>query len=150
MSSRFNNNAQLRYSPIEGECLTLYWAINKADYFLYGCDKLYVGTDHRPLLAFFRKDDPKPLDHISNKRLRKYVAEIGELRFSMFQIKGAKKYLADQGSRFLTGNAGNDKGDGSVKELVSTKKIGAAGAEIRANTVFSWCYLKMLNHAIQM
>ena len=53
MSSRFNNDAQSRYSPIEGKCLTLYWAINKCDYFLYGCDKLYVGTDHRPLLAFF-------------------------------------------------------------------------------------------------
>ena len=38
MSSRFNNDAQSRYSPIEGECLTLYWAINKCDYFLYGCD----------------------------------------------------------------------------------------------------------------
>ena len=49
MSSRFNNDAQSRYSPIEGECLTLYWAINKADHFLYGCDKLYVGTDHKPL-----------------------------------------------------------------------------------------------------
>ena len=122
MSSRFNNDAQSRYSPIEGECLTLYWAINKADYFLYGCDKLLVRTDHRPLLAFFRKYDPKPLDHISNKRLRKYVAEIGELRFSMFHIEGAKHFLADRGSRFPTGDAGNDKGDGSANELDSTKK----------------------------
>ena len=78
MSSRFNNDAQSRYSPIDGECLTLFWAINKCDYFLYGCDKLYVGTDHRPLLAFLRKVDPKPLDHITNKGLRKYVSEIGE------------------------------------------------------------------------
>ena len=90
MSSRFNTDAQSRYSPNEGECLTLYWAINKLDYFLYGCDILFVGTDHRPLLAFFRKDDPKHLDHISNKRLGKYVAEIGELRFSMFHIEGAR------------------------------------------------------------
>ena len=33
MSSRFNNDAQSRYSPIEGEALTMFWAINKADYF---------------------------------------------------------------------------------------------------------------------
>ena len=93
------------------------------------------------MLAFFRKEDPKPLDHISNKRLRKYVAEIGELRFTMFHIEGAKNYLADQGSRFPTGDAGNDKGDGSAGEVDSAdsaKKIGAAGAEIRANTVCSW------------
>ena len=138
MSSRFNNDAQSRYSPIEGECLTLFWAINKADFFIYGCDKLYIGTDHRPLLAFFRKEDPKPLDHISNKRLRKYVSEIGELRLTMFHIEGAKNYLADQGSRLPTGSAGNDKGDGGAGELDSAKVIGAAGAEIRANTVCSW------------
>ena len=28
MSSRFNNDSKSRYSPIEGECLTLFWAIN--------------------------------------------------------------------------------------------------------------------------
>ena len=39
------------------------------------------------------------------------MAEIGELRFTMFHIKGHKNYLADQGSRFPTGGAGNDKGD---------------------------------------
>ena len=47
MSSRFNNTAQRNYSPIEGECLTLFWAINKADFFIYGCPKLFIGTDHR-------------------------------------------------------------------------------------------------------
>ena len=96
MSSRFNNDAQNRYSPIEGECVTLFWGIHKTDYFIFGCDKLFVGTDRKPLLAFFRKEDPKPLDHISNKRLRKYVAEIGEVRFTIFHIEGARNYLADR------------------------------------------------------
>lgn len=86
MSSRFNNDAQSRYSPIEGEALTIYWALNKADYFIYGCDKLFIGTDHKPLVAFFRKEDPKPLDQIVNKCLRKYVSEINELRFTIFHI----------------------------------------------------------------
>ena len=45
MSSRFNNDAQSRYSAIAGEALTVYWAKDKADYFIY----------------FFR-DNPKPLD----------------------------------------------------------------------------------------
>ena len=31
MSFRFNNDAQSRYSPIEGDCMTLFWAINKCD-----------------------------------------------------------------------------------------------------------------------
>ena len=138
MSSRFNNDAQSKYSPIEGECMTLFWAINKCDYYIYGCDKLFVGTDHRPLLAFFRFEDPKPLDHISNKRLRRSVAEIGELRFTMFHIKGARNFLADRGSRFPTGSAGNDRGDCAAGEGDSAKIIGAAGAEIRANTGGMW------------
>ena len=88
MSSRFNNDAQSRYSPIEGEALSVYWATSKADYFIYGCDKLYIGVDHKPLLAFFRKVDPKPLDHIVNKHLIKYVSEINSLRFKIFHISG--------------------------------------------------------------
>ena len=135
MASRFNNDAQRRYSPIEGECLTLFWAIHKCDYFIYGCDKLFIGTDIWPLLAFFRKQDPKPLDHISNKRLRRYIAEIGELSFTMFHIEGAKNFLADRGSRLPTGSAGNDRGDGAAGDGDSAKVIGAAGTEIRANTV---------------
>ena len=56
----------------------------------------------------------------------------------MFHIDGAKNYLADQGSRLPSGRAGNDKGDGGAGEVDSAKVIGAAGAEIRANTVCSW------------
>ena len=40
MSSRFNNNLQSRYSPIEGEALTIFWTVNRVDYFIYRCDKL--------------------------------------------------------------------------------------------------------------
>ena len=57
---------------------------------MYGCDKLYIGTDHKPLVAFFRKVDPKPLDQIVNKPLQKYVSEINELRFTIFHISVLK------------------------------------------------------------
>ena len=128
-----------------------FWAIYKCDYFKYGCDKLFIGTDHRPRLAFFRLQDPKPLDQISNKRLRRYVAEIGELRFTMFHIEGARNFLADRGSRLPTGSAGNDRGDGTAGEGDSAKVIGAAGAEIQANTVCDsllMFYLGMIFHII--
>ena len=55
MSSHFNNDAQSRYSPIKGEALTIFWAVNKAVYFIDGCNKLKIGTDHKPLIAFFNK-----------------------------------------------------------------------------------------------
>ena len=67
------------------------------------------------------------------------MAEIcGELRFTMFHIEGCKNYLADQGSRFPTGGAVIDKGDGSAGEGDSAKIIGAAGAKIWENTACSW------------
>ena len=38
----------------------------------------------------------------------------------------------------MLSTAGNDKGDGGAGEVDSAKVIGAAVAEIRANTVCSW------------
>ena len=76
----------------------MYWATNKADYFIYGCDKLYIGVDHKPLLAFFRKVDTKPQDHIVNKRLRKYVSEMNALRFTIFHISGAHFFFCPTGA----------------------------------------------------
>ena len=56
----------------------------------------------------------------------------------MIHIKGAKNFLADQGSRLPTGSAGNDRGDGVAGDGDSAKVIGAEGAEIRANTGCEW------------
>ena len=69
--------------------------------FFKAFSKLYAGPDHEPLLAYFRKVDPKPLDHIVNKRLQKYVSEIRELRFSIFHIPGADNFLSDRALGFL-------------------------------------------------
>ena len=101
MSSRFNNDAQSRYSPIEGEALMGYWACCKTDYFIYSCDKLYIGLDHKPQLAFFRKVDPKPLEHIVNKRLRKYVSQINAIWFTLFHISGTKISYGAGGLNFI-------------------------------------------------
>ena len=97
--------------------MTIYLAINKAEYFIYGCDKLFIRTDHKPLVAFFRKEDPKPLDQIVNKRLRKYVSEITELRFTIFNIPGVKNLLSYRGSRFPSSRSGDDRGDSTVKSI---------------------------------
>ena len=36
-SSRYTSPAESRYSPVEGECLSVVWAFKKAKYFLLGC-----------------------------------------------------------------------------------------------------------------
>ena len=62
----------------------MFWAIHKVDFFIFGCEKLYIGTDQKPLLEFFRKNYSKPLDQIVNKCLRKFVSEINEIRITIF------------------------------------------------------------------
>ena len=90
-----------------------------------------MGTDHKPLLAFFRNTDPKPLDQIVNKRLRKYVSEINELRFTIFHIAGADNFLSDHGSRFLTRRSGDDRGD----VLTSANEL---GSPVRNTGKYNW------------
>ena len=56
----------------------------------------------------------------------------------MFHIEGARNFLADRGSRLPTGSADNDRGDGAAGDGDSAKVIGAAVAEIQANTACDW------------
>ena len=65
--SRFTHPAESRYKPIEGEALAIVYALNKARYFILGCDNLTVVTDHKPLLKIF---GDRHLDDISNVRLQ--------------------------------------------------------------------------------
>ena len=88
-------------------------------------------------MAFFRKEDPKPLDQIVNKRLRKYVSEITELRFTIFNISGVKNFLSYRGSRFPSGRSGDDRGDSTVKSISAssdTCKLRSVQAQIHASS----------------
>ena len=94
-------------------------------------------------MFFFRKVDPKPLYQIVNKRLRKYVSEINELRFTIFHISGMKNYLSDCGSRFPSGVSGDDRGEAldSTKKLGSTVKAISASSDIREYMQANNCWL---------
>ena len=50
VGSRFTNDAESRYAPVEGEALAVADALNKARYFFLGCENLIVAVDHKPLL----------------------------------------------------------------------------------------------------
>ena len=47
--SRFLQDAERRYAPIEGEALAVAWGLEQTRYFTLGCDDLLVVTDHKPL-----------------------------------------------------------------------------------------------------
>ena len=66
VGSRFTNPAESRYAPIEGEALAVVDALEKARYFVLGCDNLTIVVDHKPLLKIM---SDRSLEDIPNARL---------------------------------------------------------------------------------
>ena len=64
--SRFLQDAETRYAPIEGEALAVAWGLEQTKYFTLGCDDLLVVTDHKPLTKIL---GDRMLDEIHNTRL---------------------------------------------------------------------------------
>ena len=102
VGSRFTHSAESRYAPIEGEALAVADALDKARYFVLGCDNLVVAVDHKPLLKVF---GDRSLENIPNPRLRNLKEKTLRYRFSMVHIRGVKHLAADGVSRHPTGEA---------------------------------------------
>ena len=63
---RFTIPAETRYSPTEGEMLAVAVGLESSRYYTLGCRKLYVATDHKPLLSIL---NDRALDTITNPRM---------------------------------------------------------------------------------
>ena len=90
----FTHDAESRYAPVEREALAVADALNKARYFILGCEDLIIAIDHKPLLKIFSN---RSLEDISNCRLR--------YRFRMVHMPGIKHHAADCVSRHPAGDA---------------------------------------------
>jgi hypothetical protein len=101
VGSRFTHPAESRYAPIEGEALALADALDRARYFVLGCTDLTVAVDHKPLLGIFGQ---RPLDDISNPRLRNLKEKTLRYRFQLVHIPGVKNKASDCMSRSPTGS----------------------------------------------
>ena len=85
MGSNFLSPAEAKYVPIEGECLGVANALYKTRYYTQGCDKLIVGTDHKPLVPIL---DDRDLETIDNPRLMRLKEKTLEWRFIIKHIPG--------------------------------------------------------------
>ncbi|VDI02177.1 Hypothetical predicted protein [Mytilus galloprovincialis] len=101
VGSRFTHDAESRYAPVEGEALAVVDSLDKARYFVLGCEELIIAVDHKPLLKFF---GDRSLDQISNTRLRNLKEKTLRYKFKMMHVAGAKHRAADTVSRNPTGN----------------------------------------------
>ena len=97
---QFTHPAESRCAPVEGEALAVADALNKARYFVLGCENLTLAVDHKPQLKIFGK---RSLDDISNTRLRNLKEKTLGYRFHVVHIPGAKHRAADAISRHPTG-----------------------------------------------
>ena len=100
VGSRFTHAAESRYAPIEGEALTVAYALDKASHFVLGCENLIVAVDHKPLLGLFGN---RSLENIPNNRLRNIKEKTLRYRFTMRHIPGGKNLASDSISRHPTG-----------------------------------------------
>lgn len=102
VGSRFTHAAESRYAPVEGEALAVVDALDKARYFVLGCENLIVAVDHKPLLKIF---GDRSLENITNSRLRNLKEKSLRYRFRMIHVPGVKHLAADGVSRHPTGDS---------------------------------------------
>ena len=100
VGSRFTHAAESRYAPIEGEALAVADALDKARYFVLGCEDLIIAVDHKPLLKIF---GDRSLEDIPNSRLRNLKEKTLRYRFRVTHVPGMRNKAADAMSRRPTG-----------------------------------------------
>ena len=98
VGSRFTQQAEANYAPIEGEALAVTYALEKAKFFVLGCKDLTIAVDHKPLLGVFNE---RSLD-MPNRRLCNLKEKTLPYRFRMIHIAGLKNKTADALSRHPT------------------------------------------------
>lgn len=109
--SKFNTTAESNYAPIEGECLAVVKALDKARYFVLGCKKLIIATDHKPLTRLL---NDRNLESIKNPRLLKLKEKTFIYKYEILHIPGRSNTLADATSRYPSGSISPDKEDGNT------------------------------------
>ena len=102
VGSRFTHAAESRYAPIEDEALAVADALDKARYFVLGCENLIVAVDHKPLLKLLAD---RALDDRPNSRLRNIKEKTLRYRFRITHVPGMKNKTADAMSRRPVGSA---------------------------------------------
>ena len=114
VGSRFTQHAESNYAPVEGEALAVTYALEKAKFFVLGCNNLTIAVDHKPLLGIF---NDRSLD-MPNRRLCNLKEKTLPYRFKMIHIPGIKNKTADTLSRHPTTHISSD-GLPSTEEVAS-------------------------------
>ena len=83
--SRFTKDAESRFSPVEGEALSVAWSLAVTRHYTLGNTKLIVATDHKPLLKVL---GDRKLEDIENPRLLRLKEKTLNWRFKVIHVPG--------------------------------------------------------------
>ena len=89
----------MRYAPIEGECLSAAWALEKTNCFTLGGPALYLAVDHKQLLKVL---GDKHLEGIDNPCLFSLKENTLRYRFKCIHVPGNEHNGTDFTSRYPT------------------------------------------------
>ena len=93
-ASRALTSAETRYAQIEKELLSIVFACDRFEAYIYGRDNVHVEMDHKPLESIV----VKPLN-CAPKRLQRMLLRLQKYTLDIKYKKGAYMYLADTLSR---------------------------------------------------
>ena len=93
-ASRALTPAEGRYAQIEKELLSVVFACERFDTYLFGRDIVHVKTDHQPLESIFKKDLSS-----APKRLQRMLLRLQRYNLDVKYQKGEKMVMSDPLSR---------------------------------------------------
>ena len=96
VGSRFCNQAEQNYAPIEGEAMATAWAANKCRHFLLGLPKFILAVDHKPLIPLLSN---KSLDLVTNPRIMNQRVKLLPYSYEVVHIPGKANVTPDAFSR---------------------------------------------------
>ena len=96
-NSRFTQESEMNYKPIEGEALALVYGLKRSRMFVLGCPHVFVVTDHRPLVKIF---GDKELEKIDNPRVFDLKEKTLMFNFEVMYREGPSNKAADALSRY--------------------------------------------------
>lgn len=93
-SSRVLNDCEQNYSQSEKEMLSIYYATQKFNEYIYG-RVVDVQTDHKPLISIMNK----PVCKIGSVRLQRLKLKLLKYSLNVYYVPGKKLHFADMLSR---------------------------------------------------
>ena len=140
--SRFLQDAERRYAPIEGEALGVAWGLEQTRYFTLGCDDLLVVTDHKPLTKLL---GDRRLDEIKNTRLFRIKQRTLPWFFSIVHMPGRFNGASDATSRHPSPSDAVDYLEES--DLIESALMASIQQSSTSDFSLSWERLAKVTHS---